>query len=231
MSYDHSYGEGDIFRIKLHAEAKPQAVILVRGKVLHAQTRAPLAATIHFENLKTGTEVGEARTDPRTGAFQIIMPFGLNYGLKAKAEGYYAIHENLELLQASAYQEIERDLQMVPIEIGATVKLNNVFFEPGSANLRPESNPELFNLISFLKDNPGISIELDGHTDNLGDEATMLKLSLDRVTSVENYLVEKGVDTKRIEGKGFGASQPVAPSDSEENRKLNRRVEFKITKK
>ncbi len=231
VSYDHRYGEGDIFRIKLHAEARPQAVILVRGKVYHIRTKAPLAATIHFEDLKTGTEVGEARTDPKSGAFQIIMPFGLHYGLKAKADGYYAVHENLELLQASSYQEIERDLQMVPIEVGETVKLNNIFFEPGSPNLKTESYPELDHLISVLKDNPGISIELAGHTDNLGDEATLMKLSQERVASVKGYLVDKGIDINRIAGKGYGATQPLAPSNSEENRKLNRRVEFKITKK
>ncbi len=81
-----------------------------------------------------------------------------------------------------------------------------------------------------MKDNTGINIELEGHTDSKGTAATLLKLSQDRVDAVKNYLVMQGVDNTRITGKGYGSTRPVAPSDTEENSKLNRRVEFKITK-
>jgi outer membrane protein OmpA-like peptidoglycan-associated protein len=231
VSYDKGYGKADIFRTKLHDDVKPNPVILVKGLVLNNTTKAPLGAIIHFENLTTGIEIGEARSDPKTGAYQIILPYGVHYGVRANVNGFYSVHENLELQQNAQYNEVSKDLLMVPIEIGETVKLNNVFFEAGLATLRSESYPELDRLVNILKENPGIHIELAGHTDNKGNADALMKLSLDRVIAVEDYLVKNGIDTNRISGQGFGATNPIAPSDTEENSRLNRRVEFKITKK
>ena len=76
-----------------------------------------------------------------------------------------------------------------------------------------------------------MEIELEGHTDNLGNAHANLLLSEQRVLSVKEYLVKKGINGARITGKGFGGSRPVAASDTESNRQLNRRVEFKVTKK
>lgn len=224
-------GNADIFRIKLHEEAKPKPVTLVKGLILEKSSSKPLAAKIHFENLNTGSEVGEARSDPKTGAYQIILPFGFNYGVRASVMGYYSLHENLDLQETKGYSEVTKDLLMVPFEIGETIKLNNVFFEAGLPVLKSESYNELDRLVTILQENPGIHIELDGHTDAKGDAATLLKLSQDRVEAVKAYLVSHGVDGSRITGKGYGSTRPVAPSDTEENSRLNRRVEFKITKK
>ncbi|MFZ6013249.1 MAG: OmpA family protein, partial [Bacteroidota bacterium] len=221
----------DIFRIKLHEDVKPDPVILVKGFVLNNSTKRPLGATIHFENLVSGAEVGEARSDPKTGAYQIILPYGAHYGVRANLNGFYSVHQNLELQKNSKYNEIAQDLLMVPIEIGETVKLNNVFFEAGLPTLKAESYPELDRLVKILRDNPGISIELAGHTDNKGTADALMKLSEDRVVAVKTYIVDRGITESRIAGKGYGATRPVAPSDTEENSRLNRRVEFKITKK
>jgi outer membrane protein OmpA-like peptidoglycan-associated protein len=224
-------GNADIYRIKLHEAAKPKPVTLVKGLILEKNSGKPLAAKIHFENLNSGSEVGEARSDPKTGAYQIILPFGFNYGVRASVMGYYSLHENLDLKESTGYSEVKKDLLMVPFEVGETIKLNNVFFEAGLPVLKPESYNELDRLVTILQENPGIYIELEGHTDNKGDAATLLKLSQDRVEAVKAYLVSKTVDGVRIAGKGYGNTRPVAPSDTEENSRLNRRVEFKITKK
>jgi outer membrane protein OmpA-like peptidoglycan-associated protein len=224
-------GDADIFRIKLHEEAKPKPVTLVSGFILEKNSNKPLAAKIHFENLATGSEIGEARSDPKTGAYQIILPFGFNYGVRASVMGYYSLHENLDLKEAREYSEVKKDLLMVPFEVGETIKLNNVFFEAGLPVLKSESYHELDRLVTVLQENPGIYIELEGHTDAKGDAATLLKLSQDRVEAVKAYLVTHGVSDVRITGKGYGSTRPVAPSDTEENSRLNRRVEFKITKK
>jgi outer membrane protein OmpA-like peptidoglycan-associated protein len=231
VSYDKGFGKADIFRIKLHQSSRPKPVTLVKGKVLNTKTSQPLAASIHFENLKTRKDVGEARSDPKTGAYQIILPYGANYGVRATRSDFYSVHENVELPVTNEYSEVEKDLMMVPIEIGETIKLNNVFFEAGLAVLKSESFPELDRLVSILSENTGISIELEGHTDNKGKEDVLMKLSEDRVATVRDYLVAHGIAKERITGHGFGATRPVAKGDSEEDRKLNRRVEFKITKK
>jgi outer membrane protein OmpA-like peptidoglycan-associated protein len=92
----------------------------------------------------------------------------------------------------------------------------------------PESFPELDVVVSFLKENPGVSIELAGHTDNRGVHRDNVELSQARVEKVKAYLVSKGISDNRISGKGYGGSHPIASNDQEETRKLNRRVEFVI---
>ncbi len=231
VSYDHGFGKADIFRIKLHETVKPKPVTLVKGNVLNSKTNLPLAASIHFENLETGAEVGEARSDPKTGAYQIILPYGSNYGVRALANGFYSVNENLELKASDNYNEVSKDLMLVPIEVGETVKLNNVFFTAGTPTLKQESFPELDRLVTILKDNPSIFIQLEGHTDNFGDAEVLQKLSEGRVETVKQYLVSHGIDAMRITGQGFGASKPVTTGTTEEDRKKNRRVEFKILKK
>jgi outer membrane protein OmpA-like peptidoglycan-associated protein len=120
------------------------------------------------------------------------------------------------------------DLLLVPIETGQKIQLNNVFFYQSTAKLIETSYPELDRMIEELKKNPAVNIELDGHTDNQGDQALNLALSQSRVETVKAYFVEKGIDSKRITTKAFGGSKPVAPNDTEENRKKNRRVEIVI---
>jgi outer membrane protein OmpA-like peptidoglycan-associated protein len=231
VSYDKGFGKGDIFRIKLHEDIKPNPVILVKGSVLNSKDNTPLAAVIHFENLATGVEIGEARSDPKTGNYQIVLPYGVNYGVRANVSGFYSIHENIELKENSKYSEVSKDLLMVPIAIGETVKLNNVFFEAGLPTLKSESYPELDRLVKVLIDNPGIYIELEGHTDAKGNADALMKLSQERVDAVKAYLVKNNIPAERITGTGYGASKPVAPSDTEENSRLNRRVSLKIVKK
>lgn len=231
VSYDQGYGKADIFRIKLQQNSRPSAVTLVKGRVLNSKTGAPLAASIHFENLRTRRDVGEARSDPRTGMYQIVLPYGVNYGVRASRSDYYSVHENLELPASAEYKEVQKDLMMIPIEVGETIKLNNVFFEAGLPVLKSESFPELDRLVTILSENPSIFIELEGHTDSRGTADVLLKLSQERVATVQEYLVSHGIGKHRITGHGYGATRPVATGDSEEDRRLNRRVEFKITKK
>jgi outer membrane protein OmpA-like peptidoglycan-associated protein len=118
--------------------------------------------------------------------------------------------------------------ELVPLEKGTVFTLNKVYFERGKAVLLDSSFAELDRIAEVLQENPEIKVELSGHTDNQGSARLNLQLSRDRVEVVKNYLVEHGVDHDRIKGKGYGGTRPVASNASEETRKLNRRVEFKI---
>jgi outer membrane protein OmpA-like peptidoglycan-associated protein len=106
--------------------------------------------------------------------------------------------------------------------------LNNVFFDFGKYDLRPESYPELDRLAEFLKSNTSLRIELGGHTDNVGKDADNLTLSQNRVNSVMSYVASRGVDAARLTAKGYGETKPVNTNDTEEGRQQNRRVEFTI---
>jgi outer membrane protein OmpA-like peptidoglycan-associated protein len=222
------FGKSDIFRIKMPEEAKPDPVVLVYGKVLDKKTGEPIKADILYEYLPSGTEAGKASTSPEDGVYKIVLPFGKNYGFMATSDKYYAITENLDLTNLKEYQEIERNLYLAPIEKEQAIRLNNIFFEFGKATLKEESYPELKRLIKLLEDNPSITIELSGHTDNVGSDADNLSLSQNRADAVVNYLSENGIKKSRLMAKGYGETKPVSTNDTEEGRQLNRRVEFTV---
>jgi outer membrane protein OmpA-like peptidoglycan-associated protein len=186
---------------------------------------------IRFDDLKTGKEVGEARVDPKTGDYKIALPAGKNYGYHAAAPGYLSLNENLELVDLKEYGELKKDLYLIPIEIGESIQLRNVFFVQSKAELKPESYPELDRLVKIMNENPTIEIELGGHTDNRGVPQANLELSEKRVEAVKSYLVSKGIVAARISGKGYGGTRPMVENSNEQNRQFNRRVEFKIVKK
>jgi len=225
------YGRSDIVRVLLPKAVKPDPVVLVRGKVLNVKTREPIQAEIVFENLSTGKEAGEAHSNPSSGEYRIALPYGVNYGLRARVNGYLSVNENLELLNSSDYIEVNKDLFLVPLVVGEALQLNNVFFEQGRPLLKAESFPELDRLVAIMNENPSMAIELSGHTDNIGNPSSLVVLSQERVKAVKNYLVEHGVAANRITGKGYGGAKPLVKNDSEENRRKNRRVEFTIKKK
>ncbi len=225
------FGKADIVQIKLPQEIKPDPVVLIHGKTLDAKTKKPISADIHIDNLGLNKEVGEAISDPQTGDYKIVLPYGFTYGFHGAAAGYLSVNENLELLTVSSYSEMEKDLYLVPIEIGQAIQLNNVFFEQARAVLKPESFPELDRLVQIMKENPTMEIALNGYTDNIGRPVSLIALSMDRVGTVKNYMVSKGIAARRITGEGYGPENPLFKNDTEEHRRMNRRVEFKVTKK
>ena len=117
------------------------------------------------------------------------------------------------------------------IETGTSVVLHNIFFDFDKSELQPQSQPELTALLNFLQKNPTVFIEIEGHTDNLGDNAHNLKLSEARAKAVMDYLTNNGISPERLSCKGYGATHPIQPNDTEEGRAANRRTECKVMKK
>ncbi|QCK15493.1 OmpA family protein [Mangrovivirga cuniculi] len=122
------------------------------------------------------------------------------------------------------------DVLLNPLEVGSTIQLNNVLFKRGTATMLTGSYDELDLVVQMLKENPNMKIKLSGHTDNRGNPKLNLKLSEERVDRVIEYLTEKGIQKSRMNGKGYGGSQPIASNATEATRRLNRRVEFTIIK-
>ncbi len=136
-----------------------------------------------------------------------------------------------DTLNVKTYQEVDKTLKVVPIEVGEVVRLNNIFFETARSRLRPESRMELDQMVQTLKENPTMRVELGGHTDSEGTDATNQKLSQDRSNEVRTYLIEKGIEPGRVQSVGYGESRPIATNDTPEGRQANRRVEFTILQK
>lgn len=228
----NTFGESDIVRVKLLEKEKPNPVVLVSGNVYNIKTKQPLSASLIYETLPDGAVAGNAMSSAQDGAFKIVLPYDKNYSIRASADHFFAISENLNLdsLIKAGYKEIHKDLYLAPIEIGQVVRLNNVFFDFDKYDLRNESFVELDRVVQLLKENPAIEIEMSAHTDSKGSDVYNLKLSDGRAKSVREYIISKGVAENRIVSQGYGEGKPVATNETEEGRQLNRRVEFKIVK-
>lgn len=219
----------DIYRIELPVFYQPSPVVAVRGKVYNSKTNEPVEAKIFYERLPDGEEIGIARSQAGTGDYEIVLPSGQKYGYLAEAEGYLAISANIDLTDLEEYKEVEQDLYLVPIEKEQTIVMNNVFFDFDKSELRSESFPELRRIISFLNDNPDVTIEISGHTDSFGNDSYNQKLSDRRAKSVAAYLTQNGIAENRLTAIGYGEARPVVSTDlGVKEQQPNRRVEFKI---
>ncbi|HZY79123.1 MAG TPA: OmpA family protein [Cyclobacteriaceae bacterium] len=127
--------------------------------------------------------------------------------------------------------ETLNELEELPVEVGVHVSLNNVLFKQSTAVLLSQSYSTLDSVSSFLIKNPTIRIEVAGHTDAYGHPKANVMLSRERAVEIKKYLVKGGVAGDRIIAKGYGGAKPIAPNDTEEHRRLNRRVEFVILSK
>ena len=206
-------------------------VVLLSGTVLNQQTgKVPEDASVTYEDLSTGKVLGQAKPDPNTGKYKLVLPFGKNYGITAKAKGLIPASTNLDLsTMKGRYLELDdRDLSMVPLVKGNTATINNLFFDLGKATLKPESGPELKRILQVMTENKSLLIEISGHTDNTGSDEINDKLSLERANAVKDNLLKGGIDTSRIRTKGYGKSKPKADNATEEGRQINRRVEIEI---
>jgi OOP family OmpA-OmpF porin len=227
-SSDNGSKNLDIYQILLPEKAKPEAVIFISGKVMNSRTAEPIEASVFYERLPSGEEAGSARSNPTTGIYKITLPGGYLYGFRAEVPGFISVNDNIDARDVSHYQEIERDLELVPIQKGETVRLNNIFFDYDKFELKEESFPELDRIVVMMNENPEMRIKITGHTDSIGGTSYNLNLSKQRAKAVMDYLISKDIAKKRLSYKGYGKSKPIASNDTEEGREQNRRVEFII---
>lgn len=119
-------------------------------------------------------------------------------------------------------------LDSIAYKVGDRITLENIFFQFDKAELLPESKTELDKLVDILTDYPFLTIEIGGHTDNVGSQEYNKKLSEERAKSVVDYLIEEDVNEVRLSYSGYGSGRPITTNATEEGRALNRRVEFLI---
>jgi OmpA-OmpF porin, OOP family len=228
VSWKRTIGDqSDIYRVNIEHES---AVALVHGIVMDNMGK-PLAAKIRYERLRDGLLLGTARSNPTTGTFQISLPSGENYALRAERDDYFPTSENIDLTNLTSFQTIERDLRLNKIETGAAITMKNVFFETDKATLLPASFPELDRVKELLTSHPEFKLQIAGHTDSIGSEAHNLMLAKERAEAVAAYLTSQGVGADRLSTTGYGSSKPIATNTTEEGRAQNRRVEFILVSK
>ncbi len=220
----------DIFGFELYPEARPTPVTYVAGIVYDAVTKQKLEAAIDIQELETADTVAQVLSDPRNGAYLACLPAEHDYAMNVSRKGYLFYSDNFSLRGlkdvSSTYK---RDVYLQPVKEGASIVLKNIFFDTDLFNLKSESTVELGKIITFLNDNPGVSVEIGGHTDNVGSAEHNIKLSQNRAKAVYDFLTSRGINAKRMTYKGYSFSKPIATNDTEEGRALNRRTELVIT--
>jgi outer membrane protein OmpA-like peptidoglycan-associated protein len=218
----------DLYSITIPESMRPVPTVVVSGVVSNAKNGDKVGAYVLVEDIHSGELIAASKSNSSTGKYLVVLPAGRDYSVSANKEAFFFYSQSFDLPLTAKYQEIHKDIVLKPIEKGAKVVLNNIFFDTGKATLSPDSRLELVKCVDLMKSNPSMIIEVGGHTDNVGDDALNMKLSGERAKSVREYLVGSGITPNRIQSKGYGESSPVATNDTDDGRKANRRTEFII---
>ncbi len=195
------------------------------GLVRDASSLQPVRANVEVIDTETGSVIASTVSDRSTGRYSTSFSTGEEYVLIVSANGYWMNSQSLILDQFLTIQDVERDVLLERITVGARFQLNNLLFDMRSSEIPTEALPELDRVIEQLKQNPNVRIRIEGHADPL-EHLENNQLSEERASAVRNYMIENGFSN--IEVAGLGDSQPIAPNNNENNRSRNRRVEIII---
>ncbi|HPW62380.1 MAG TPA: OmpA family protein [Cyclobacteriaceae bacterium] len=201
---------------------------VVKGVVTNSTTKNPITAAVELFDLKENSMITKVKSDSVSGEYLMILPGGSEYALYVSRPGFLfqSLHFNYE--EKTELKPVIKNISLSPAQQNAIVVLNNIFFDLNKYELKPQSITELKEVVDFMNKNPGLKIEIGGHTDDSGTEAYNQQLSAKRANAVAEFLKTNQIPTQRIVVKGYGSQKPVLPNTSEENRQQNRRIEFKI---
>lgn len=200
----------------------------LKGKVTDAKTGKPIRAEVTVTDLNN-SEVVAKTTTGSDGLYDIRVKAPGRYSVTADADDYLFGTVYYEVDNEGRILKGDHDLKLSSVADGRTRLL--IFFDFNKDNLQPESYPELERAITIMKNHPTMEVEIAGYTDNVGSDTYNKELSQRRANSVKDYIVKHGIDSKRIQAKGYGEQNPILPNDADEGRAANRRVEFVVLKK
>ncbi|MCB0410566.1 MAG: OmpA family protein, partial [Flavobacteriales bacterium] len=227
--------------IEKQVDAATKRITILKGLIRDAKTLKPLYSSIELIDVEDNVTLAKFESNESTGKYLVSLPSGKNYGLIVRADGYLFHSENFNIPETSAYQEVEKNIDLKKVEIGSTIVLKNIFYDYNKATLRDASKNELDRLVKLLNENPTIKIELSAHTDSRGGDKYNQDLSQRRAQSCVDYLIKNGISADRLVSKGYGEEQLIISDaeiaklkfedEKEDAHQQNRRTEFKITGK
>ena len=202
----------------------------LKGELKDEKTQEAIPARIELKNLKT-KKITEIPVDTLTGKYVAVVPFKNDYLLTIKKDDYAYESKYISTEDETFKQPAKIDINIRQIEVGASYQLKDINFATNSFELNDASKFIIDGFIMFLKENPHVSIEIQGHTDDVGNDKTNLTLSDNRAKSVYEYLVQNNIYPSRLSYKGYGELKPIALNTNEEGRAKNRRTVFVIKSK
>jgi outer membrane protein OmpA-like peptidoglycan-associated protein len=239
--YFFSYDEGrvrgkgvgryDLYNFELYPEARPQQVAFITGDVKDNKGTDVNGAVVEIKNART-KEVTHAVVDSSSGKFMAAVNLKKkdDYVITVKKDSV-AFNSKVISTKDLSFEKQKNDIvvKVEKAEKGKSFVMDNIYYNTNSAELKPESRIILEAFAQYLKENPNIKVEIQGHTDNIGNAKDNEALSSNRAYTVKSVIEEFGGEGKRITAKGYGASKPRMPNTNEEGRSKNRRTEFLLT--
>lgn len=207
------------------------STIVAQGRIINAETKEPVTARITYQSLPYGNKMGVINNS----TYSFPMFDRERYSISVDAPGYVPAKFMLDPAEANQLSLI-KDIELTHGDSHAKKKhvagnvmlLNNLIFEVNKNKIDPESYPELDIVVNMMRENPNMVIQLEGHTDFIGNPEKLMKLSEERVVAVKTYLTSKKVNKNRIKTKAFGGTTPLSKDNTPEAHRLNRRVELRI---
>lgn len=231
--YSSRYGGNwNIYAFELYKEARPQAVAIVKGNLKDENGEPVKNATIEIaygnsdkvETVKVNGDDGKYAAVVKTNVAQDLM-------ITVKKEGHAFDSKLITKEEIKKTTTIKgNDLAVIELKVGAAYTINDILFATNSFALTPKSEFILKQFARFLKENPKITIMVQGHTDDIGDDTQNMNLSKERADEVKKFLEKQGIQGTRMTSQGFGETKPKVPNTNESNRAINRRTDFMIMK-
>jgi outer membrane protein OmpA-like peptidoglycan-associated protein len=219
----------DIYSFELYEAARPKEVRILTGKIVDEQGKGVAGADLqlNYHNREQQIEAGQTNED---GTYAIAVQVGEDISISASKENHSF---QAQVIKAEEFRtptnKVEaKELVVDSLEVGKAYTLASIYYATESHLLDKEAKILLQSFAAYLQQQQHISLQINGHTDDLGAEQNNLLLSERRAQEVVNYLIELGIAPERLQAKGFGETQPKVANTSLENRAKNRRTDFEI---
>lgn len=226
-------GNWNIYAFDLYEVARPKKVAILKGELKdqHGEPVKDATIEIAYANSNQVTKVKVNGDDGKYSAVvsteeqqDIMVTVNKDgFAFDSKVVDKKELGKNTTVLR-------DNDLKVKKLKVGEAYTINDILYATNSTVLSERAKFILKGFARFLNEHPTMSIAIQGHTDDVGDDAQNLLLSENRAKGVKEYLATLGIDEKRLSAKGYGETHPNVANDSEENRAKNRRTDFVIEK-
>jgi outer membrane protein OmpA-like peptidoglycan-associated protein/tetratricopeptide (TPR) repeat protein len=224
------FGGWDLYSFDLYEGARPEKVLIVKGKISNLKTKDFNDVRVEVKNVET-RKIQQLEVDTLTGEYFGAVLLRDDYIMTVRKKGYVQETKYISKIETRNSMPLKLTMELKPIEVGKSYRLNDVYFDFNSIDLKPESVSVIGEFFRFLLDNPTMKVSIEGHTDNIGNEQDNLQLSQQRARAVYDELIKLGITEDRLGFKGFGESKPIDTNETEEGRAKNRRTVFVIIEK
>ncbi len=220
-------GTDDIYRANLNPIILKDKTVIIHGRIVNSETGKTVRGLLNYG--PASKEKYEHFFNSYTGEFIVKIIFKKDFRFNAEKPGFIGSELILDPDQfTDSLNHYDMVLEVTPSRNKKFIEVGNIQFARTEAKILKTSLPELNRLARVLKQNKYLRIRIEGHTDNVGDKSALRKLSKNRANAIKKYLVKKAIPNNRIETHGYGDLKPLNDNLTEEDKRINRRVEVRI---